>query len=232
MWHKTLRPLFFTALVTSMLAVASILTVTSILTVASTLAHADINTDLANLQQQWANTRYQTAGDLRQQQLTVLVKQADNLTQQYNTSADAYLWAGIIRGSLAEAINSMESLSLVKAAKLNLEKSIELNPDTEESYALGVLGLMYAKVPGWPLAFGDNATAAELLSKGIAQHPEGMNINYHYASYLFEQGHYQDALTYINKAQQATPPAPAAMWAGRLLEIAELAAKIQTKINR
>lgn len=209
--------------------IISALFVTALLAV--TPAHAAFNDELSALQQRWATARYQVSGDERKNQLQKLTEEADSFAKKYSDKADGYLWAGVIRGSLAEAINGMSALGIVKEAKTKLEKAIEIDPHAEDSYALGVLGLMYAKVPGWPIGFGDDKKAKELLKKGAEISPEGMNINYLYASYLFDKGDYKEAQTRIKKAEQATPPAPADMWSGRQKEIRELAEKIQKELK-
>lgn len=213
MLHRIVNALFITALI----AVAP--------------AHAAFNDELSALQQRWATVRYQTNGDERKAQLQKLVDEADSFAKKYSDKADGYLWAGVIRGSLAEAINGMSALGIVKEAKTNLEKAIEIDPKAEDGYALGVLGLMYAKVPGWPIGFGDDKKAKEILKKSIEVSPEGMNVNYFNASYLFEKGDYKAAQIHIKKAEQATPPVPAEVWSGRQKEIHELAEKIQKELK-
>ncbi|MFT3929055.1 MAG: hypothetical protein QM709_02055 [Spongiibacteraceae bacterium] len=194
-------------------------------------AYAAFDDELSSLQQRWATARYQVSGDERKKQLEKLIVEADSLAKKYSDKADGYLWAGVVRGSLAEAINGLGALSIVKEAKTQLEKAIAIDGKAEDSYAFGVLGLMYAKVPGWPVGFGDDKKAKELLKKGIEASPEGMNINYLYASYLFEQGEAKKAQPYIEKALHATPPAPAEMWVGRQQEIRELAEKIKKEMQ-
>jgi tetratricopeptide (TPR) repeat protein len=194
-------------------------------------AHAAFDDELSTLQKHWAAARYEVSGDERKKQLEKLVGEADNFAKQYGDKADGYLWAAVIRGSLAEAINGISALSIVKEAKTNLEKSIELDPKAEDGYAFGVLGLMYSKVPGWPIGFGDDKKAKEMLKKGIEASPNGMNINYFNASYWADKGDYKQAKIFIEKAQQATPPAPADVWSGRQKEIRELADKIQKEIK-
>lgn len=194
-------------------------------------AHAAFEDELSTLQQHWANIRYQVKADDRKKPLEKLVVEADAFVAKYSDKASAHLWAGTIRGSLAEAINGMSALSIVKEAKTNLEKSIELDPKAEDSYALGVLGMMYSKVPGWPVGFGDDKKAKELFKKGLEASPQGVNINYLYASYLFDKGDFQQAQTYIKKAEQAAAPGSADVWAGRQQEIHELAEKIQKQVK-
>lgn len=194
-------------------------------------ARAAFNDELSALQQHWASARYQVSGDERKNQLKKLIDEADSFAKKYSDKPDGYLWAGVIRGSLAEAINGMGALSVVKESKTKLEKAIELDPKAEDSYAFGVLGLMYAKVPGWPIGFGDDKKAQELLKKGVEISPDGMNINYLYASYLFDKGDYKQAQTFIKKAEQATLPEPTDIWGGRQKEIRELAEKIQKELK-
>ena len=194
-------------------------------------AYAAFDDELSALQQHWVAARYQTNGDERKKQLENLIAEADSLVTKYGDKAGSYLWAGVIRSSLAEAIGGIGALSVVKEAKTNLEKSIALDPKADDSYALGILGLMYSKVPGWPLAFGDDKKAKELLQKGLDNTPGGMNINYFNAQYYFKKSEYKKAHLFIEKALQATPPAPVEIWAGRQKEIRELADDIQKKLK-
>lgn len=194
-------------------------------------AHAAFEDELSGLQQRWAAARYQASGDERKKQLQNLVGEADSLAKKYGDKAESHLWAGVIRSSLGEAMGGMGALGVVKEAKANLEKSIAIDAKAADSYAYGILGLMYLKVPGWPIAFGDEKKAKELLQKGIQASPDGMNINYFNAQYYFKKEDYKKAQEFIEKAAQATPPAPAEIWSGRQKEIRELADKIQKELK-
>ncbi|MCK7498772.1 MAG: hypothetical protein MZW92_55455 [Comamonadaceae bacterium] len=48
--------------------------------------------------------------------------------------------------------------------------------------------MLYYKVPGWPIGFGDKAKAKELLQKALAINPQGIDANYFYGEYLVETG--------------------------------------------
>lgn len=219
-------------IVNRLLFVATLIVTTS--TIAATSAHAAFNDELSALQQRWATARYQTNGDERKSELQKLVGEADAFAKTYSDKADGYLWAAVVRGSLAEAINGMSALGIVKEAKVDLEKAIAIDPKAEDGYAFGVLGLMYSKVPGWPIAFGDDKKAKEMLQKGIDTSPNGMNINYFNAQYYFDKDDYKKALTFIDKAAQATSPySPEASLAAvnRQREIRELNEKIKLKLK-
>lgn len=197
-------------------------------------ARAAFDDELFALQQRWATTRYQVSGDEQKNQLKKLVEAADDFAKKNPDKADGYIWAAVARGSLAEAINGVSSLGIAKAAKQNLEQAIAIDPKAEDGYAYGVLGLMYSKAPGWPLAFGDNKKAQEMLQEGLEVSPNGMNINYFYAEYLFDEGDYKKAQRYAEKAAQATPPRPpeqSLAVANRQREIRELNEKIKAKLK-
>lgn len=199
---------------------------------ASIHAYAEFNEDLTALQQHWATARYHASGNERNRQLRDLTMEADKLAKQYSDKAESYLWSGVVRGSLAEMLNNLGALTLVKQAKVDLEKSIELDPKAEDSYALGILGMMYSLTPSWPLAFGDDKKAKELLDRGVELSPEGMNINYFNAEYYFNKKEFKKAAKFIKKAEEATPPYPpetSLAVSNRQREIRELAEKIRSK---
>ena len=193
--------------------------------------HAGYDEDLASLQQRWAKARYEMKGDEQKKELEKLIAEADVFAQKNADKADGYIWAGVMRGSLGEAINGMSALGIVKQAKTNLEKALAIDPKAEEGYAYGVLGLLYSKVPS-VIAFGDKKKARELLLKGVEVGPNGMNTNYFLAQFLYEQDEYKEALQYIERAAAAQPPAPPEQSLAvsyRQAEIRVLAEKIKAK---
>lgn len=215
MWHRLIISVF-----------------TVVASIAATQAKAGFEDDLAAIQQRWATIRYDMKGDEQKKQLEKLIADADQFAQKNPDRAEAYIWVGVARGSLAEAINGIGALGIVKEAKANLEKALSIDPSAGGGYAYGVLGLMYQKVPGWPVGFGDKKKAKELLLKGLEVDPNGMNNNYFYAQFLYENGEAKKALPYIERAAQATPPNPpekSLAVSNRQREIRELAEKIKAK---
>lgn len=214
MWHRSIK--LFLAGVTLL---------------ATNLVYAAYDEDLAALQQRWAKARYEMKGDEQKKELEKLIPDVDQFAQKNGDKADGYIWAGVVRGSLAEAVNGMSALGVLKEAKTNLEKALSIDAAAEDGYAYGVLGLMYSKVPSI-IAFGDKKKAKALLLKGVEVSPKGMNTNYFLAQFLFEQGDYKEALPYIERAAEATPPSPpeqSLAVSHRQREIRELAEKIKAK---
>ena len=72
--------------------------------------------------------------------------------------------------------------------------------------AYNSLGVLYYKVPGWPMGFGDKAKAKELLRKALSLNPQGIDPNFFYGEYLFETKQADEAVPTWNGV--AGPPRP------------------------
>jgi tetratricopeptide (TPR) repeat protein len=226
MWHRSIHLITGS---THVILAAAVLLFANLLF--ANAAHAGFDEDLAALQQRWAKARYELKGDDQKNELEKLIVEADQLAQKNSDKADGFLWAGVIRGSLAEAVGGMSALGTVKEARANLEKALSIDPNAEQGYAYGVLGLLYSKVPS-VIAFGDKKKARELLQKGVEVAPNGMNTNYFLAQFLFERGEYKEALPYIERAAAAQPPSPpeqSLFVSYRQQEIKALSEKIRAK---
>ncbi|MDP2247983.1 MAG: tetratricopeptide repeat protein, partial [Nitrosomonadales bacterium] len=96
----------------------------------------------------------------------------------------------------------------------------KINPQALQGSAYTTLGSLHYKVPGWPIGFGDKKKARTYLEKALQINPDGIDPNYFYADFLSEQGDYNKALQYYEKALAATPrPGREDADAGRRQEI-------------
>ena len=73
---------------------------------------------------------------------------------------------------------------LVKRAKAIYESAIQLDGKALDGSAYNSLGVLYYKVPGWPVGFGDKKRAKELLEQALALNPKGIDPNFFYGEYL------------------------------------------------
>jgi tetratricopeptide (TPR) repeat protein len=199
---------------------------------AAATADTAFDTELVAIQQAWAKVNYDLPqGYSRTEAFEALEKRAEAFTQQYPKRPEALIWEGIIESSYAGAKGGLGALSLCKEARGNLEAALKLDPTALDGSAYTSLGALYYKVPGFPLGFGDDDKAEKLLRKALQLNPEGIDPNYFYAEYLFEQGRYQQSLEYLDKANKAAPrPGRELADKGRHGEIAVLTAKVRAKL--
>lgn len=192
---------------------------------------ADQAEDIASLQTQWAQVKYQTPKDQQENAYAALTVRAEALRLAHNQEAPYFIWEGIIRSTYAGAKGGLGALSEVKKAKALFEQAIALEPGAMAGSAYTSLGSLYYQVPGWPLGFGDDDKAAELLQKGLQFSPNGIDANYFYGDYLLSEKQYQQALAVFEKAKKA--PARVGRETadqGRLIEIDAKIAEIRAKL--
>ncbi|QIL86756.1 tetratricopeptide repeat protein (plasmid) [Vibrio sp. HDW18] len=193
------------------------------------LSSAYAMTPLEQVQADWAKCRYQTPSVDQQvncYEQTIAETQLA-LTRDSN-NPELKVWLAINQSSLASLSSGLGALSLVKEAKSLLEQVIAQAPNTLEGSAFTSLGILYYKVPGWPLSFGDTDQAEQLLKQALAINPIGIDANYFYGDFLIQQGREVEAKRYLQQAQQAPArPNRAVADAGRQQEIAQLLASLK-----
>lgn len=164
---------------------------------------AEQTNQLLNVQQRWAEVNYKLDGDEQLKAFEELSEQAKNWVKQQPGNAEAHIWLGIIKSTQAGAEGGLSALGLAKEAKKSLQKALQIDPNALHGSAYASLGTLYYKVPGWPFGFGDDDKAGELLLQALEINPNGIDPNYFYADYLYEQGQYQQARRYGQLALDA-----------------------------
>ncbi|WP_223162144.1 hypothetical protein [Salinicola halophyticus] len=182
---------------------------------------------LHELQSRWANIQYQTPEARRADAFEQLYQRAQALLKAQPKSAELHTWAGIIRGSQAGAEGGLSALSQVKEARAEFEQALSIDPTTLSGSAYTSLGTLYHQVPGWPISFGDDDKARQLLQKGLSLNPDGIDSNYFWADFLHDQGDDAQARQAIENAMAAAPrPGRETADAGRRQDIQALLKEI------
>jgi tetratricopeptide (TPR) repeat protein len=187
---------------------------------------APVDDAVAELARDWADIKYKTPANEQAAKYEALANRAHKVTATYPDRAEPLVWEGIIVSSLAGAKGGLGALNLVKQAKALYETSLQMDPNALDGSAYNSLGVLYYKVPGWPLGFGDKGKAQELLQKALAINPKGIDPNFFYGEYLIEAGKPAEAVAYLERAVNAPPRQGRDVAdAGRREEAAELLRK-------
>jgi tetratricopeptide (TPR) repeat protein len=196
--------------------------------IASFAALAGVDEEVRTLQNDWAVIKYQRPAAEREKAFAELTRSADAVRGRYPGRAEPQIWYGIIAASYAGARGGLGALSLAKDAKQALEQALEADPKALDGSAYTSLGSLYYQVPGWPIGFGDDAKARELLEKALAISPDGIDSNYFYGDFLYRKGDREGARRALDKALKAPPrPERALADEGRRKEIESLLAALR-----
>lgn len=197
-------------------------------------AFAGVDEDVFQLKKTWEQLKYKTLLSEQEKGFESLLAQSEKVTAQYPNKAEPLIWQGIIEGTFAGVRNGIRgqlaALSLVKDAKQHFEQAIKIDPNGSDGSAFTSLGSLYYQVPPWPIAYGDNEIAREMLAKGLEINPDGIDANYFYGEFLFKRGELNKAAEVLKKGLLAAPREGREVAdEGRKKEINDLLKKIEVK---
>jgi tetratricopeptide (TPR) repeat protein len=194
--------------------------------------------EVKHIQSRWAEVNYMPSNNDNQEeakekafeQLSIMATQA---ALKKENQPEALVWEGIVYSSYAGAKGGLGALSLAKHAKASYEEAIRIDADALDGSAYTSLGVLYSKVPGWPVGFGSDKKALQFLEKGLAKNPDGIDANYFYAEFMFEEEEdYRKAKQHLLKAMQAAPrPDRLNADEGRHQEITRLMAQVDAELT-
>jgi tetratricopeptide (TPR) repeat protein len=187
--------------------------------------------DVLAVRDQWAQAKYDLPKDQRVAALEALATKAGAARAAHPDAADALIWEGIVLSTLAGEKGGLGALGLVKQARKNFEQAIAIDPAALDGSAYTSLGSLYYQVPGWPVGFGDEDKAREMLEQGLARNPDGLDSNYFYADFLREQEDFPAAQAALLKAL-AAPDRPGRELAdkGRRAEAEAMLAEVRKSL--
>jgi tetratricopeptide (TPR) repeat protein len=193
---------------------------------------APIDDAVGELQREWETIAYKVPAAQRADRFEALAARAHQASTAHPGRAEPLIWEGIVVSSWAGAKGGLGALSLAKQARGLYETALKIRPEALEGSALNSLGVLYYKVPSWPIGFGDKARAQELLQQALAINPKGIDPNYFYGEYLAEVGRSQEAIPYLERALQAAPRAGRELAdAGRRDEVRVLLDKVRAQVR-
>jgi tetratricopeptide (TPR) repeat protein len=200
---------------------------------AFTLSATESSSELLMIQNTWAKTNYQLQDDEQIEQFEALLVSIDEQINLHPEQAEFWVWKGIIQSSFAGAKGGLGALSLAKKARKSLQKALALDDAALQGSAYTSLGTLYHKVPGWPLGFGDDDEAKLLLEKALKLNPEGIDPNYFYGEYLYDDKDYKGAMKHLETALNAPQRVERPLAdSGRRTEIEILLAQVKKRMDK
>lgn len=161
-------------------------------------AHGAVET----LRKEWEHVFYELPESEQGPRLEALLARSVALVAQYPRSAEPLVMEALVLCALAGHDGGFSALGHVKRAREVLLKSVQIDPRAREGSALVILGNLYYRLPGWPLSFGDDDLARQYLERALRLYPDQLDTNYFYGDFLLDQGEYEKALPYLEKADK------------------------------
>ena len=187
----------------------------------------DMANAISDLGHAWAKVYYQTPEKQQEGQYPALVAKAEAVAKQYPGKAEPMIWEAIILSSYAGAKGGLGAVDLAEKARDIAIAAAKIDNQTLDAGAYTSLGVLYYKVPGWPIGFGSDKKAKQYLDQALAIAPDALDVNYFYGDFMIEQGEKKKAKQFLEKALQAPPrPGREDADAGRKQEIQADLAKL------
>ena len=201
-----------------------------VVSLSSVAQAAGVEDSVAEVQRDWEVIRYQVPATEREKKFEALATKAHQVSQAFPGRSEPLIWEGIVVSSLAGEKGGLGALGLVKQAKSLYETAIQVDGTALAGSAYNSLGVLYYKVPGWPIGFGDKNKARELLQKALSINPRGIDPNFFYGEYLVESKRPEEAVPYLERALQAPArPGRSIADAGRREEARALLDRVKAK---
>lgn len=195
-------------------------------------AQSNLQESINDVSHRWATISYQTPEHDKEAAFDILEKSAAQVSASFPGKAEPLVWQAIVLSSSAKAEGGLGALNKVKQARQLLLDAEKIDPAALDGSIYSSLGSLYAKVPGWPIAFGDKKKAAEYFQKALAIDPDNIDTNYFYADLLTDQGEYANAVQHLKKAIAAPArPGRADADGGRRQEAQRMLEEIKQKFG-
>lgn len=193
--------------------------------------HPAMDQDVLSIANSWAHIKYQETNYAEQRRdINALSTDAAAVVARYPGQVEPLLWQGIVTSEQAAMASLFNQLGYAIAARNIFERAQMIDPNGANGAIIMSLGVLYYRVPGFPVGSGNARVARRDLTAALAMDPNGLDANYFYGDFLARQGEGSQALVVLNHALQAPVDAQRPVWdAGRRAEVKALIAKIDKR---
>ncbi len=201
------------------------------LAMAGPAAEGQFEKDVLTVANDWARVKYLSrSDDERKGNMEWVGAKADELAQRYPDQPEALIWDGIVTSERASLTWGFTALNLAARARDVLLKAESMNPKAADAGAPTSLGVLYYRVPGFPLGWGDKDKARAYLEEAVKNAPKGRDAHYFYADFLYEQGEYKKAEQELKQGLSSPAHPERPIWDKYFPKVMQgLLAKVQEK---
>ena len=121
---------------------------------------------------------------------------------------EAHLWYGINTGRWGQTNGILQSISLLRTVRKEIETILEINPESARGRSLA--GNVLMEVPGF--LGGDRAAAEKHFRRGIEHDPRFTSIRVDLARLLIGEGRYDEARRELTRVLEERNPRYIADW--------------------
>ena len=171
-----------------------------LLLMSSTAFSSSIIREINKIESEWAQIYYSQNDQEQKDAYPKLIDKTNQLITKHPKSVELSIWKAILISTNAEFENPFTALKSINIAKNLLESSIQKQPKALDGAAFVVLGTLYYMTPSWPISFGNQSKAEQLLKKGLEMNPNSIDANYFYADYLLSKNKIKKASKYFKLA--------------------------------
>ena len=191
------------------LAVVALATTLSFVHIARASNDSKLDEDIRTLAESWADAKYLSKTDSeRKEKMDKVGSQADGLVTRYPGRVEPLIWDGIVTSERASLTWGFTALNLATKARDILISAERQDPKALDAGAPTSLGVLYYRVPGFPVGWGDTEKARHYLEEAVKNAPKGRDAHYFYADFLFEQREYKQAEAVVMRALTFTAKPP------------------------
>ncbi|MGZ5622261.1 MAG: hypothetical protein ACXWFG_15485 [Methylobacter sp.] len=160
----------------------------------------NLKDSLKNIETEWASIYYSTPKSKQEAAYIQLLGKTTNLVRQYPNAAEPIFWQAVVKATYADHQDAFSALNAIQEARDLLIKALKIDPKTMSGSAYVTLGTLYYMAPKWPISFGDDDAAKQMLETALKINPDGIDTNYFYGQFLLSHNQLNDAAVYFEKA--------------------------------